>query len=229
MCDPISIGLGLAAAGTVAQYFGNQQAKHASQAAYTAEQGRQKAKTREQEALLDQSYDSARKLNDPNAENAAADKRKAAFVAALNARPSDSGYLPGQDSAPKVVADAASKAQESQNAFSGQQADALARMTGFGDQLLDTNIALGRNAQGIGMIGTDKANSAAALNAELNAAQYKGGFLRGLGGLAQMVGMAALSGGAFGAGGGASVGATSAGSGTAGMMNGLGAMGGPVV
>ena len=195
MCDPISLGIGLTLAGSAAQYIGNQQAKRATLNAFNTEQVRQKAKTADQQKLLDNSYDTAGKLNDPNAQQAAVDKRKSAFIQALNARPADSGYLPGTDSAPKVVADASAKATADQDAFSGQQADALARMTGLGDQLFDTNIQLGRNSQGIGQLGVDKAQSAAALNAELNAARFKGGTLRGFGGLAQMIGAAALGGG----------------------------------
>lgn len=195
MCDPISIGIALTVAGSAAQYAGNEQAKRAGLNALSMEQTRQKAKTADQQKLLDSSYDAATKLNDPNAQQGAIDKRKAAFIEALNARPANSGYLPGADSAPKVVVDASDKAMADQGAFSGQQADALARLTGFGDQLFNTNIQLGRNSQGIGQLGSDKANSAAALQAELNAARFKGGTLRGLGGLAQMVGMAALSGG----------------------------------
>ena len=195
MCDPISIGLAVAAAGTVAKYAGDQQAKRATVGAYTAEQARQKEKTAQQDQLLDQSYQTASKLKDPNAQQEAVDARRAQFIAALNARPADQAYLPGQDSAPQVVADAASARGARQDAYSQQQAEALARMTGFGDQLFGTQIQLGRNSQGIGQLGRDKANSAGVLDAEMRAAQFKGSTLRGLGDLAQMIGTSMAGGG----------------------------------
>lgn len=191
MCDPIS--LGLLAAGTAMQVVGNNQAKRASWDAYNAEQTRQKAKTAEQDNLLDQSYSTADKLKDPNAQNDAAAKRTAAFVSALNARPATTAYLPGQDAAPKVIADTAANAAAGQSAYSNQQAGALANMTGANDQLLNTNLALNRNSQTIGQLGQDKYHSAQVLDSELNAAKYKGGTLRGLGGLGQLLGMAALN------------------------------------
>lgn len=188
MCDPISIGL--AVAGTVSSYIGNQQAKSATRNQLALENQRQASKTREQEQALDQSYQAAGKLKDPNAQQAASDKRRQAFVAALNARPENSGYLPGQESAPKVVVDAADQSAARQNAYSEGQAGALADLTSQGDLLQNANIDIGRAGQTIGQLGRDKYNSAQALEAELRAAQYKGGFLRGLGQLFQTIGMA---------------------------------------
>lgn len=203
MCDPISIGVALAAAGTAAQYAGNQQAKRATNQRLDAESLRQKAKTEEQQGLLDQSYNAAQKLKAPAETQAVTDKNKAAFIAALNSAPQTQGYLPGSDNAPKVVADNASKANSDQRAFSEQQANAMADLRSFGDQMLDTNIALGRSGQGIGQLARDKVRSADALNAELRAAAFKGQGLRNFGSLAQMVGMAALTGGLAGGSGGA--------------------------
>ncbi|MBY0392011.1 MAG: hypothetical protein K2Q27_01960 [Novosphingobium sp.] len=180
------------AAGTISSYIGNQQAKNATRNQLALENQRQASKTREQEQALDQSYQAAGKLKDPNAQQAASDKRRQAFVAALNARPENSGYLPGQESAPKVVADAADQSAARQNAYSEGQAGALADLTSQGDLLQNANIDIGRAGQTIGQLGRDKYNSANALNAELNAARFKGGTLRGLGGLAQTIGMAAL-------------------------------------
>lgn len=197
MCDPIS--LGLLAAGTISSYIGNQQAKSATRNALTLERQRQTAKTRDQEQALDQSYQAAGRLKDPNAQQAASDKRRQAFVAALNARPENSGYLPGQESAPKVVADAADQSTARQNAYSEGQAGALADLTSQGDLLQNANIDIGRAGQTIGQLGRDKYNSAQALEAELRAAQFKGQTLRGLGQLFQTIGMAKGLGG-FGGG-----------------------------
>jgi hypothetical protein len=180
------------------QAIGNNKARRASNNAYVAEKGRQTEMQRRQDAVLDQSYDSLNKLKDPNAEQAAIDKRKAAFVAALNARPADSAYLPGQDAAPAVVGDAAAASGAREGAFSAQQAEALARMTGMGDQLFDTNINLNRGSQEIGQVARDRINSANALDAELRAAAFKGQTLRGLGGLATTIGFGKALGGGGG-------------------------------
>jgi hypothetical protein len=196
MCDPITIGLTIASA--AASYIGNQQAKSAVRGQLALENQRQQTKTREQEQALDQSYQATEKLKDPHAQDEAAGKRRQAFVAALNARPQDSGYLPGQESAPKVVSDAADQATARQNNFSEGQAGALANLTSQGDMLQNTNIALGRSGQTIGQLGRDKINSAQVLDSELRAAQYKGGFMRGLGQLLSTINMANGMSGGFG-------------------------------
>lgn len=214
MCDPISIAL--LAGGAGLNYLGNEQAKEASNSALQAERQRQALMTQQQQQALDQSDADIKKLSNPQEQQAAVDKRKAAFIEALNTAPASQGYLPGQDNAPAVVASAADKTNAAQADFSRQQAAALAALTGNSDQMLNTNIALGRNGQIIGQLGKNKANSAAALEAELRAAQFKGQTLRGLG----QLGMTA--GGAL-AGAGLLAPAASAGVGAAGTAGAIGA------
>lgn len=193
MCDPIS--LGLMAAGMTMSYIGNKQAENASRNAYLAEQGRQKELTRQQDDALGQSYDAVNKLKNPAAEAAAEDASRAKFINALNQAPVTQNYLPGQDSAPQVVADAAGRAGAEQHGRSIQTAGALAAMMGNQNMMQDANIAMGRSGQTIGQLGRDKVHSAEALDAELRAASYKGQTLRGLGGLFQTLGSAKAIGG----------------------------------
>ncbi|CAB4120906.1 hypothetical protein UFOVP4_4 [uncultured Caudovirales phage] len=196
MCDPISIAAALTVAGTAANYAGNKQAERASLSAFNTEQRIQKQKTAEQDLALDNSNNTTKKLLDPNAQADAVNARKEAFIAALNTRPAGQDYLPGQEGAPTIVADAAAKASADQRSYSEQQAGALANMQGFGDQMFGTNIAVGRNGQMIGQLGKDKFNSANVLDSELRAASYKGQDLRNIGTLAQQIGLSMLAGGA---------------------------------
>lgn len=220
MCGPWAIPLALAVGGSVAQYMGAKKADNAMLSRFNAEQGRQKRMSAEQDTLLDQSYDTAEKLKDDTDAVAA---RKAAFIDALNSRDAGQDFLPGN--APAIVAESNNQVVADQRARSTQQAEALANLTGMGDQLLNTDIALGRAGQQIGQLGTSKARSAEVLDAELRAAAQKGATLRGLGGLAQMVGSAWLGAGALtGAGSGAAVA-----HGAGGSSGGFGAMGGAVV
>ncbi|API60529.1 hypothetical protein BSL82_15600 [Tardibacter chloracetimidivorans] len=224
MCGPWAIPLALAVGGSVAQYFGNQRAENAMMARHNVEQGRQKRMSAEQDALLGESYESAEKLRD---DTDAVSARKAAFIDALNSRSDNQDFLPGN--APAIVAESNNKVVGEQRARSQQQAEALANLTGMGDQLLDTNVSLGRLGQQIGQIGTSKARSAEVLDAELRAAAQKGSTLRGLGGLAQMVGSAWLGANAFtGLGSGATA-SQAVSHGAGGSSGGFGAMGGAVV
>jgi len=201
MCLP---ALALAAIATVAgagmSYAGNEQAKDAGLSALHSEENRQQALTAQQQGYLDKSNAAVQSLQDPNAQNAAIDNRRAQFVNALNGAPSTQGSLPGDSSAPQVVQDAAAKTSGAQHAFSLSQAGNEANLAGFGDQMLGTNIALNRDSASIGQLATTKQDSANVLNSELAAAKFKGGDLRGLGSLAQMVGGALAGGSLMGAG-----------------------------
>lgn len=216
MCGPWALPLALVAAGTTAQYFGNKQAQRAQERTYQNERKRQESMSAEQQALFDQSLDTTGKIKDPEAEGAAVANRRQAFIEALNTRDPSQDYLPGQGSGPQVVADVASDISADQRGRSEANADALANLTGFGDQIFKTGISVGRNSQQIGQIGGNKRNSAAVLDAEMRAAAQKGSFLRGLGGLASSIGAAMIP-GAAGLGGAAG---TAAGAGGGIVMNG---------
>jgi len=187
MCDPLTIGLAVASAGL--QFVGNKQAQNATKQRLNAENIRQNQMNQQQDAALDESYQAAGKLKDEGAQQEAVNNRRQAFIQALNTRPANQNYLPGMDSAPQVVADAARATGAQQDAFSQNQAGALANLTGMEDMLQNTGFMLGRTGQSIDQIARDKARSADALRAELEAARHKGAVFRGLG---QLVGALSL-------------------------------------
>jgi hypothetical protein len=201
MCFPLAIPLALMAGGSIAQYFGNKQAENASLNAYHTEQARQKVLTGQQQDDLNKSNADVKDLQNPASQQDAINARKQAFMEALSGRPADQGTIPGVGT-PALVSQSNNKIVADQRAGSEQSAGALAALTGPNDALFKTNIALNRNSQDIGQLGTTKADSAAVLNAELAAAKYKGGFLRGIGSLAQSIG-GAMAGGIGGSAGGA--------------------------
>lgn len=207
MCNPALILLGV---GAGLNFAGEMRAKHAQENAYAVEQGRQREFTNRQQAATDDSLAKTGQIADPTAEAAAADARKAAFVAALNKRPEGQHALPGSYSAPAVVGEANNRVVNAERADTDQHAGALASLAGFGDQLFRNNINLNRNGQTIGQVSRDKANSARVLDAELRAAADKGGTLRGLGQLAMMA--SSFVGGGVGGGGGAPASAGNVGS-----------------
>lgn len=201
MCGPFA-ALALLAGGSIAKYIGDTQAQHAQQAAQDAERARQQQLTQRQQQAFQESVTKANSLADPNAETAAVDKRNTALQAALTPASAQADFLPGSSSAPQLVQDAGARTAADTHAYSSNLAQALARLSGTGDQLLTTNIGIGRDAGAIGQLADFKQGSADVLPAELRAAATKGALLRGLGGIAQSIGGAAAGGGGFGGGGG---------------------------
>jgi hypothetical protein len=205
MCLPVAalIGLGLMGAGAGAQYFGQKKADHALTKTFNREQDRQHAFQQDQVAKFQDSLNSVGNLADPAAQEAAAANRLAAFKnVTQDTNPVASGYLPTTSSAPQIVATAGERAGAKSAAATGSLAKALAAMSGFGDLQQKTNIDIGRNDQSIGQIGGFMRGSLGALQPEMDAAKTRGGNLRMLGGLAQSIGQAMLSGGMGGGGGG---------------------------
>lgn len=188
MCNPLIIGAALLAGGTGAQIIGNNKAKNAVRDTLAMEQARQKRMTAQQDEALSQSMRSAQNLNDDSVRQQAIDHRKNAFMAALAGSPAVSSEAPLAGSAPAVVGEYANRVGAAEQAAMGQQAAALANMTGFGDTLFNTQVGIGRSGDAISQIARDKAFSADILNNELTAAQAKGSTLRGLGGLAAQIG-----------------------------------------
>lgn len=210
MCFPLAIPLALIAGGAGMNYLGSKQADKAQWRTFQAENQRQKGWDAQQNELFSRSLDKVGELGEQGAQDQAVDRRKAAFIEALGTRSPQQGMLPGMDRAPSVVGQTSNKVVAATNADSERNATALARLTAPGDQLLDANIALGRNSQQIGQLGANKQRSAAVLESELRAAAMKGAFLRGLGQLAMAFGAAAGGGqilGGAGGGGGAAAGA----------------------
>lgn len=206
MCGPWAIPLALVAAGSVAKYFGNQQAQHARERTFSAERQRQQAMTEQQTARFQDSLDKTKDLLDKDKVAEAAQSREDALTA--NMIPEGQGaYLPGSSSAPNIVQTASDDAAAGSRERGQSLAHALAALGGTTDQLQGVNIGVGRDAQQIGQLGGFKAGSANVLDAEMRAAAHKGAFLRGIGGLAQTIGQAWLgaSAGAGLVGGGGSV------------------------
>ena len=201
MCSPLIIGAALLASGTGAQIIGNNMAKRAVRNTLAFEQERQRKMTGQQDAALSQSMRSAQDLNDPAVRQEAIDRRKAAFMQALGASPAQQGVVPMAGSAPQVVGDYAQRVNGEEQGYMGQQAAALANVTGFSDSLFNTQVGVGRAGDLISQVARDKARSADILGNELTAAQARGGTLRGLGGLAAQIGGmmvgANLGGGSF--------------------------------
>lgn len=195
MCFPL-LPAALAVAGMGANYLGNRAASKATNRANTMERGRQQTLERSQEAALGESEAAARRLRDPAAQGQAVDARRQAFVAALDRGGPSQGILPGAERAPSVVADSARAVDGERRAYGDQQASALAELTAMGDQLLGTQIDMGRAGQRIAQDGASRRRSAAVLDSELQAAATKGSTLRGIGSLLQAASsMAGMGGG----------------------------------
>jgi hypothetical protein len=207
MCIPLAVGAALlTGAGGLAKYFGEKKAQNAQRRAELAERQRQQRMTEEQQAYLDDSLAGAGETADPAKIAAAKAARENTLIGAMMPAESQANFLPGQSSAPAVVQQQEARSVDKSAGEARSLASALAALGATGDQMQALNIRIGRNSQGIGQVARDKANSADILQTELQAAAEKGAFLRGLGGLAQQIGMAMATGGGGPAASGASTG-----------------------
>lgn len=205
MCFPPAIiaALALSVGGAGLKYAGDKKAASAQEKVNMAERVRQKAMTQEQQVAWEDNLSKAGEVTDPAAMKAAADKREGFLKTAVTPAGDLQNYLPGNQSAPQIINDARTASVAKEKASAGGLAAALAALGGTTDQMQNLNIGVGRNAQAIGQIARNKAGSAALLDQDLKVASFKGGTLRGLGQLAQMVGSAISMGssaGMFGAG-----------------------------
>jgi len=189
MCIPL-LPLALSGLAGGLTFLGNKQAQNAQNRRLMAEKSRQTAFTNQQQGRFEDTLEHARDLQDPAEQERASAARNSALAAVIAPQASPGAYLPGSSSAPSVVKVASDRSSAARHVASSALAAALARLGGTGDQVLATNIASGRNASAINQIGSFKAGSASVLDAELQAAAQKGSFLRGLGSLAQQLGMA---------------------------------------
>jgi hypothetical protein len=202
MCLPVAAIVGIAAslAGAGLNYVGQRKADKAANRTFQAERNRQKGFEKEQIGKFEDSLASTAEAAGPDAQAKAAAAREAEFSEATkSADPKVSGYLPGSSSAPSIVSAASDKAGAASDARTAQLSASLARLGGLTDVLQKNDIQIGRNSQDISQVGGFARGSRSVLQAELEAAKRKGGTLRTLGGLAQSLGAAALSGG-FGGG-----------------------------
>ena len=203
MCGPFAIPLALMAAGSVAKFFGEQQAAHAKVATFNNERNRQMAFDAQQTDAFKDSLAKTQEMQGADAVNKAADAREGTLASAIVPGAATTGsYLPGSSSAPSVVNTAQDVADKGSEAKSRGLAHALAALGGSNDQFQQLGTAYGRNSDQISQLGSFKSGSMGVLPAEMDAAAAKGGFLRGIGGLAQTIGSAWLGGSAaLGAGG----------------------------
>lgn len=189
MCGPWVLPMALMLGGSVAQYVGQKQAGDAQMNRWQEERSRQQRFSQEQQGHFEDSLARAGAVASPEAERAAAERREATLASVIRPE-SPASYLPGSSSANEVVRTAGERAGAEQRAQSEALADALGRLGGTGDQLLEANIQNSRNAGRIGQVGSFMRGSAAAGEAEVRAAAHKGAALRNLGALAQMFGQA---------------------------------------
>lgn len=201
MCFPPAIiaAAALSLGGAGLKYAGDKKAAKAQERVNIAERVRQKAMTQEQQAVFENSLAKAGEVAGPDAMKAAADKREEFLRTAVTPATDLQNYLPGNQSAPQIIADARTASVAKEKASAGGLAAALAALGGITDQMQGLNIGINRNAQLTGQIARNKAGSAGLLDQDLKVASYKGGTLRGLGQLAQMVGSAISMGSAAGA------------------------------
>lgn len=196
MCGPWAPWAGAALFGLagVAKYAGQKQADNARERTYNAEQRRQDAFTADQTARFQDSLAATKDVASDDGQAKAALARENTLASAIVPQ-STASYMPGSSSAPAIVATAADKAGASSHEASVNLARAIAALGGTQDQMQTAGIKIGRNNQDIAQKGSFKAGSASVLDAELRAAAHKGEFLRAAGGLAQQIGLAALTAG----------------------------------
>lgn len=198
MCGPFA-ALAFTGASGLLKYLGNKKSENAQQRRLMEERRRQEGFTAQQQGHFEDSLAHTKELQDPEAQRRAAGARNSALAAAVAPATGEGSYLPGASSAPSVVRTASDRSSGQRFAESSGLAAALAKLGGFGDQILSTNIASGRNAGRINQIGSFKAGSSGVLDSELSAAAHKGDTLRGIGEFIAQA--AAAAAGAPGAGG----------------------------
>lgn len=185
MCDPLTIAVGLTAAGSAAQIMGQQKAQKAMRGAQEAERIRQKSYQSESDAAFAASKDRAsRGSQDMEMAKAVAD-RKAAYDAATQSAQApvapEGANLAGDQAGNAVVASEVAKQSARGLGFAGQQGNAKAALQGYGDVQLGNAIYNARQLQEQARIGNAMQGSASILPLEMQAAQQKGQGLMTLG------------------------------------------------
>jgi flagellar capping protein FliD len=198
MCLPVLAIAGLAAmaGGAGLNYLGQQKADHALSHTFNKERSRQQEFEAEQNAKFQDSLNSTANVADPAAEAAAAARRTQALTAATKSVAAPGMFMPGSSSAPAVVNAEATAAGKRADTRTSALAAALGSLGGMGDLMQANNIDIAHNSGDIAQIGGFKRGSLDVLQSEMDAAKRKGSTLRTLGGLAQSIGQAMLSGGA---------------------------------
>lgn len=183
-------------AGSGAQWYGQRRQNQAMASAMDQHARRAERRSAEAQSLFERTLgEQGIETQQQMIDDAARDKvgrvsdlteREAAFVDPL---------LPGQDRAPKVVREQASRDLADQLARARAQIGALARLEGFSTRAFDRGLQLDRVRPEFGNIGLFARGDRNILDADMHAAQFRGGNARLLGDLLTSVGGAMLMGG----------------------------------
>lgn len=191
MCDPVSLSLGLTAAGTAAQAAGQSKARSAIANAQAAERQRQQGYQQQSNDLFNESLSHASAGNQAGGQLAHEADRKSAYANA------NAGSAPvnvsNQEYAGNPQANAiinSENARESAKAMgvANQAGDAKALLQGFGDQQASNDIYNKRMSQQQAQIGNFMQGSSSILPWEVEAAQRKGDTLKNIGDLMSLGG-----------------------------------------
>lgn len=185
MCDPVSIGLAMTAAGSVAQAAGQSKARKAMNGAREAERIRQLGLQGKSDELVSESTAHAdRRVSDAD-QAAAENKRKADYAAAAAATPAAAApqtqITAGDANANKVINTETAARNAAAIGGATQQGNAKAALQGFNDNSISQLLYNNRMMQRQGLIGNFMQGSAGVLPYEMDAASRKGDSLKGLG------------------------------------------------
>lgn len=187
MCDPISVSLSLAAAGSVAQAAGQARAQKAMAGAREAERIRQKGYQSEADAALGNSLSNADKGAQDAKQGQAEGERKAAYdeaVAAVRAPIEATGANLAGDTAGNAVVDSeVARKGAAALGYAGQQGGAKANLLSFNDVQLGNALYNARQLQEQARIANNMRGSADVLGIEQESASHKGDNLKTLGSL----------------------------------------------
>lgn len=201
----LALGAALTGGGIFATSRGEQQRIRARNNRVAAERARQDdfaEKAAAQNAAARDRYRDAEAQQQTKASELQAlfrDAPTTANGALADANVSAASVLPSATS--DVLVREQGKQQAATEAFTGQQADARARLRSLGDLFGDLGTATARDAGYIGQTNAARQGSASVLPYELEAANQKGAGLRLLGDVLKGFGSIALTGGAAGFGG----------------------------
>jgi hypothetical protein len=185
MCEPVSISLGLMAAGSAAQAAGARRAAKAMEGARLAESLRQKGFQAQADAITNDSLNkSGREATDKGMADAAAERTAASDAAVADVRKpveATGANLAGDQTANQVMATEGDLAAAKNLGFATQQGRAKANLLSFNDVTFQNAINNIRAGQQLNTVGNFMRGSSNVLPVELEAASRKGEGLKTLG------------------------------------------------
>lgn len=185
MCEPVSISLGLMAAGSAAQAAGARRAAKAMEGARLAESLRQKGFQAQADAITNDSLNkSGREATDKGMAEAEASRTAASDAAVADVRKpveATGANLAGDQTANQVMATEGDLAAAKNLGFATQQGRAKANLLSFNDVTFQNAINNIRAGQQLNTVGNFMRGSSNVLPVELEAASRKGEGLKTLG------------------------------------------------